>query len=333
MKKTILTLIIAIIGLLVSNQVAFAASAVLSAQPLSASSTVGSDFNLSVQIDPVGNSVCVIKGTINFDGLSCQSITLADGLMTQTVPTCTAPSFNIGIPKCSSVPKNLFSISVKGTEVGQENLSFSAVKIIGVGVDVAFNLQPNVYDIIAAPKLEDKISPVITILGANPMFVTVGETYTELGATAIDNVDGDISSSIKIEGEVDTLVIKSYQVTYSAIDSAGNKSSVKRTVVVSPVRSTETDSVGLEVPSGVGELDPINIEGDISTTSSSSVATTTENEDNTLVATAVEAFSSISNKLIAGITAVLFMIMLGLYFYNKRKGKYDLDTPDIPTGL
>ncbi|WP_198513520.1 DUF5011 domain-containing protein, partial [Confluentibacter lentus] len=38
--------------------------------------------------------------------------------------------------------------------------------------------------------------PAITLIGANPQELTLGEPYIELGATASDDVDGDISGNI-----------------------------------------------------------------------------------------------------------------------------------------
>src|SRR5699024_2967688 len=50
----------------------------------------------------------------------------------------------------------------------------------------------------------DEVAPEITLNGDNPMELEVGETYQEPGATAEDDVDGDISDNIEISGEVDT---------------------------------------------------------------------------------------------------------------------------------
>src|ERR1035437_7197829 len=106
MKKITLSSIIVIALPLTGSQMAFAASSVLSVLPLLGSSTVGTSFNISVQINSAGNNVCVVKGTINFDKLTCQSITLANGLIAQTAPTCSVPNFTIGIPKCASISKD-----------------------------------------------------------------------------------------------------------------------------------------------------------------------------------------------------------------------------------
>jgi len=63
--------------------------------------------------------------------------------------------------------------------------------------------------------------PVITLIGDNPLHLAVGDTYTDPGATAQDPIDGDISSSIVVAGDVvDTSTIGTYNVTYDVINSA-----------------------------------------------------------------------------------------------------------------
>ncbi len=43
------------------------------------------------------------------------------------------------------------------------------------------------------PLVVDTTPPVITLVGANPFTVNQGGTYTDPGATATDNVDGDLT--------------------------------------------------------------------------------------------------------------------------------------------
>ncbi|MCZ6560450.1 MAG: DUF5011 domain-containing protein, partial [Gammaproteobacteria bacterium] len=74
---------------------------------------------------------------------------------------------------------------------------------------------------------KDITPPSLTINGANPMTLELNvDTYEELGATAIDNVDGDISASVEIGGDfVDTSTVTDppgYSVIYNIIDSSGN---------------------------------------------------------------------------------------------------------------
>ena len=46
--------------------------------------------------------------------------------------------------------------------------------------------------------------PVISLVGSSTIYLEVGETFTDPGATASDNVDGDLTSSITSSGTVDT---------------------------------------------------------------------------------------------------------------------------------
>ncbi|MCP5010127.1 MAG: DUF5011 domain-containing protein, partial [Aestuariibacter sp.] len=80
----------------------------------------------------------------------------------------------------------------------------------------------------------DGTSPVISLVGANPINLAVNATYTDPGATASDNFDGDITANIVPGGDtVDTAVEGTYVVTYDVSDAAGNAATqVTRTVIV-----------------------------------------------------------------------------------------------------
>ena len=67
----------------------------------------------------------------------------------------------------------------------------------------------------------DTAPPVITLTGANPLTIVTGIGYPEPGATATDNVDGDITSAIVIDASVNTSVAGTYSVTYNVSDNAG----------------------------------------------------------------------------------------------------------------
>jgi len=82
----------------------------------------------------------------------------------------------------------------------------------------------------------DNAPPVITLAGDNPQVLVFGHLYMELGATATDNRDGDLTSSIVIDASgVDTSMPGDYTVTYNVTDAAGNVAmTVTRTVAVYP---------------------------------------------------------------------------------------------------
>lgn len=79
----------------------------------------------------------------------------------------------------------------------------------------------------------DKEAPVITLNGNPIVYVFVGEDYKELGVSVTDNCDEGLENLVKIEGNVNTNVVGSYEITYTVSDKASNEASVKRTVIVS----------------------------------------------------------------------------------------------------
>ncbi|MDB9989119.1 BspA family leucine-rich repeat surface protein, partial [Flavobacteriaceae bacterium] len=78
----------------------------------------------------------------------------------------------------------------------------------------------------------DTTAPVITLTGSSTINLPLGDTFTDPGATATDNVDGDLTSSITTSGTVDTSTAGTYIIAYSVSDAASNTASVNRTVVV-----------------------------------------------------------------------------------------------------
>jgi hypothetical protein len=62
--------------------------------------------------------------------------------------------------------------------------------------------------------------------------VPLGAIYTDAGATATDNVDGDISDRIVTDNPVDTGIAGTYTVSYQVQDDAGNRAVATRTVIV-----------------------------------------------------------------------------------------------------
>ena len=80
--------------------------------------------------------------------------------------------------------------------------------------------------------VSDTTAPVITVVGDNPATILQGETYTDAGATATDNTDGNLTGLISVTGSVNTATVGSYTITYSVSDNAGNDATATRTVLV-----------------------------------------------------------------------------------------------------
>jgi len=85
----------------------------------------------------------------------------------------------------------------------------------------------------------DAVPPVLTLLGQVSVSIDSGASYVDDGATALDNVDGDLTADILVTGSVNTAVVGSYTVTYNVNDFAGNPATVVvRNVSVVPAIGT-----------------------------------------------------------------------------------------------
>jgi hypothetical protein len=85
----------------------------------------------------------------------------------------------------------------------------------------------------------DTEPPVISLLGSSSVVIESGERYVDAGASATDNIDGDISSAIRVTGAVNTASVGTYTLTYDVSDFAGNAATpVTRTVRVDPSASS-----------------------------------------------------------------------------------------------
>ena len=80
--------------------------------------------------------------------------------------------------------------------------------------------------------------PVIKVIGGRSIHVPVGMPYEDQGATALDDVDGDVTSAINTDASsADTSTTGVFKVWYSVTDKDGNKSLKSRTVNVVPLLS------------------------------------------------------------------------------------------------
>jgi hypothetical protein len=103
----------------------------------------------------------------------------------------------------------------------------------------------------------DTTSPEITLLGAIDIELILGDTWTDPGATAEDDTDGDLTDYISVSGSVLTETEGLYTLTYSVEDAAGNSAEAIRYVSVTAPEpepepeetATSTSSTGTTTPS------------------------------------------------------------------------------------
>ena len=86
--------------------------------------------------------------------------------------------------------------------------------------------------------IKDTVSPTLTLVGDAEINIAQNSTYQELGCTAQDNYDGDLTTKIVIENQVDTATKGTYIVKYTVTDSSGNSANISRTVNVVSANSS-----------------------------------------------------------------------------------------------
>jgi hypothetical protein len=110
--------------------------------------------------------------------------------------------------------------------------------------------------------VEDTVAPEISLEGENPMYLFEDDAFTDPGATAFDDVDGDVA--VSVSGTVDNTTAGTYTLTYSAKDRAGNTATATRTVNVlkcenyNPITGECVDPI----PSGDEVAPEISLEGE-----------------------------------------------------------------------
>ena len=177
----------------------------------------------------------------------------------------------------SKVPSLLWAF-VNGTQTAGEGLASGSVTFasgLPAGEYVARYLENDGYNQLAEVSFNvtDTTAPVITLKGQQSVTINVGETYEDAGATARDNVDGNITKSIAIIGVVDPSRPGVYTLIYTVKDNSGNAAAiVARTVrvldAVAPVLTLKGEqSVTInagETYTDAGASAHDNVDGDIS---------------------------------------------------------------------
>lgn len=94
----------------------------------------------------------------------------------------------------------------------------------------------------------DDVAPVVTLIGDANVTQNFGH-YVDAGATAEDDIDGDVTASItvspKLNSESDA---GTYTVVYTAKDAAGNEGTTTRIVTINPCQNYNPITGGCEDP-------------------------------------------------------------------------------------
>ena len=113
----------------------------------------------------------------------------------------------------------------------------STLKFTASSTAAGYTLESDDIDI-----LLDIIPPSISLIGSD-IISLVGTSYVDAGATALDNVDGDISDNIVTTTNVDINSAGSYFVRYNVSDGNGNAAAEVTRIVT--ITNTDVDEDGI----------------------------------------------------------------------------------------
>ncbi len=180
-------------------------------------------------IDAAGNHAIEVKRVVTVVDLSVPTISLlGNGVVTVEVGSTYVDA---GATAMDGVDGNITS---QITTVNSVNTSIVGTYLVSYNVSNS-SAVPAI-ELIRTVNVVDTTPPVITLLGSNSINLEVGSTYTDAGANALDNYDGDITGNIITINPVDTTIVGTYIITYNVTDANHNSAEQKiRTIKVNDI--------------------------------------------------------------------------------------------------
>ena len=215
--------------------------------------------NTRMRVSMQYNAVPSSCGSFNYGEVEDYTVNLGAGVADTTAPVITltgAATINLSVGDSYTEQGATATDNIDGN-LTSSIVTSGSVNTAAVGT---FTINYNVSDaagnaatqVSRTVNVSDNTAPVITLNGAATVNLNVGDSYTEQGATATDNVDGNLTSNIVTTGSVNTAVVGTYTINYNVSDAAGNAATqISRTVNVSEP-STGGCSEGVTLPYSEG---------------------------------------------------------------------------------
>ncbi|MDX2410905.1 MAG: DUF5011 domain-containing protein, partial [Woeseiaceae bacterium] len=96
--------------------------------------------------------------------------------------------------------------------------------------------------------LGDRLAPALQLVGDATISIAAGQEFVDPGATAVDDVDGDISNDIEVSGSINSSAVGTQTISYKVADRAGNTTAKVRTVNVGVNKGTGGSGGGAVAP-------------------------------------------------------------------------------------
>ena len=121
------------------------------------------------------------------------------------------------------------SIVVSGADVNVTELGEHAVfySVTDVGGNTISASRP--------VTVEDTTAPVLSLIGDNNHTHGINSAWEDPGYSATDSLEGNLTASVAISGDIDVNTTGVYTLIYSVSDSSGNEANLTRTVNVQPL--------------------------------------------------------------------------------------------------
>ncbi|HEX8188757.1 MAG TPA: immunoglobulin-like domain-containing protein, partial [Pyrinomonadaceae bacterium] len=189
------------------------------AQPLNAPYPKGTTTITWTATDTAGNSAsCQQTVTVNDATAPVVTLNGANPMTVECHTTFTDPGATAA-DSCDGARPVSVSGTVNANAVGSYTLTYTATDLSG-----------NTGSTTRTVNVVDTTAPVVTLNGATPVTVVQGSAFVDPGATANDSCGGPLA--VSVSGSVNTGVVGTYVLTYSATDASGNTGSATRTVNV-----------------------------------------------------------------------------------------------------
>lgn len=195
------------------------------------------NFNINILRRNAGSKLYV-TATDDWLNTSNAAIVIVKDVTPPTVPTVNdvtdKTTLVTGTAEAGSTVTVKSGTSIVGTAIANSDGTYSVPIVLQKpGTKLTVTATDGAGNVSIAKEMTVKDTEKPVILGATSKTIVINSAFNpKAGVTAKDNVDGDLTSVIKVTGIVNTRKIGTYSLSYSVIDKSGNLTIVTRKITV-----------------------------------------------------------------------------------------------------